>query len=114
MRRFVFPFLAFVALLSSNLLMVPDVHAEQGETFAHAADHVYAHGAEHFDADVPDDDQARQDHAGGHHHNCSFNLSEVGNLGSNDFWHREILKRPLCVAPLVSRMPSVPKQPPKA
>lgn len=114
MRRLILPFLAFVALLFSNLLMVPDVHAEQGETFAHAADHVYAHGAEHFDADVPDDDQTRQDHAGGHHHNCSFNLSEVGNLVSNAFWHRETLKRPLRVASLASRMPSVPKQPPKA
>jgi hypothetical protein len=41
-------------------------------------------------------------------------LSEVGNLVSNAFWHRETLKRPLRVASLASRMPSVPKQPPKA
>lgn len=114
MRRVIMPLLALVALLFSNLLMVPDVHAEQGETFAHAADHVYAHGTEHFDADFPDDGQNQQDHTGAHHHNCSFNLSETGDLASNALLHREKLKRPLRVAALASRMPSVPQQPPKA
>ena len=114
MRRFVMPFLALVALLFSNLLMAPDVHADHGERFAHAADHVYAHGAEHFDTEGSDEDRSQQDHEGGQHHNCSFNLSEAGASAGASYLRTDVLKRPLRAPPLASRAPAVPKQPPKA
>jgi len=114
MRRYVMPFFAMIALLFSTGLTVPDVHAGQGESFAHAADHIYAHGTEHFGSEDSDADQDKYDHSGDHHHNCSFNLNATGPLATGNFWQMNALKSPLCASPLISRTPSVPKQPPKA
>lgn len=108
------PLLAFIALLFSSVLMVPDVHAEQGESFAHAGDHVYAHGAEHFESGEPDSDTEDQDHPTAHHHNCSVNLALCGAPPQPVIWCSDNLKGPLASSPLASRAPPVLIQPPKA
>lgn len=114
MRQFVMPVLAIVALLLSNVLMAPDVHADQGQNFAHAGDHIFAHGAEHFDSGQHEEDSPGQGHSEFHHHNCSFNLAGATPSPLATFWHPAVLRGPLRTSPLVSRAPSVPKQPPKA
>lgn len=108
------PLLAFIALLFSSMLMVPDVHAGQGEDFAHAADHVYAHGADHFDSGEPSSSPHEQDHPSTHHHNCSFNVAFNSVVTQQVFWQSDSLRGPLASSPLVSRESPVLIQPPKA
>ena len=108
------PFLALIAILFSSLLSLPDVHAEEGEGFAHAADHFYAHGADHFDASENEPDHDDQDHSATHHDNCSFSLANASALVSSAFWSADGLKGPLTTSMLASRAPPVLIQPPKA
>ena len=114
MKRNILSFLTLVAMLFSNLLMAPDVHAEQGESFAHAADHVYAHGLEHFDPDRSDDGEDEQEHAVVHHHNCSFNVAGSVTTKSPPVWHQANLTGPRSTPRLASRKAPVLTQPPKA
>lgn len=106
--------LALIALLLSSISLAPDVHAKGDVSFAHAGDHISAHGVEHFDGSEHNEDGPDQDHSAFHHHNCSFNLSSAAPVSLATIWQPAALKGPLCTSPLVSRVPSVPKQPPKA
>lgn len=106
--------LALIALLLSSFSLAPDVHAKGDISFAHAGDHISAHGVEHFDGSEHDQDGPDQDHSALHHHNCSFNLSSAAPVSLATIWQPAALKGPLCTSPLVARVPSVPKQPPKA
>ena len=110
--RKILPFLAVLAILFSSVLSLPDVHAGEGESFAHVADHVYAHGAEHFDSKDPEPDHDGQDHSATHHHNCSFSLADSGVLLRSPFWHSDSLKGPLATSMLASRALPVLIQPP--
>lgn len=111
--RFLWPLLAIFAILFSSVLSLPDAHAQGGESFAHAADHVYAHGADHFDTEVPEPDHEGQDHSATHHHNCSFSLADTGFLVRSHSWRPDSLKGPLATSSLASLAPPVLIQPPK-
>lgn len=114
MNRVLWPLLAIFAILFSSVLSLPDAHAGEGENFAHAADHVYAHGADHFDAQESEEDREGQGHSATHHHNCSFSLSDTGAVVQLHFWRSDSLKGPLATSSLASRAPPVLIQPPKA
>ena len=108
------PFLAIIALVFSNVLIAPDVHAEGDLSFAHAGDHIYAHGADPCEGSEHEDDGPDQDHPAFHHHNCSFNLGGAAPFSLATIWQPAALRGPLRTSPLVSHAPSVPKQPPKS
>ncbi len=112
--RKILPFLAVLAILFSSVLSLPDVHAGEGEGFAHAADHIYAHGADHFDANDTTPDHDGQAHSATHHHNCSFSLADSGLLLQPAVSYSDRLKGPLATTSLASRAPPVLIQPPKA
>lgn len=114
MPRLVFPFLAIIAILFGSVLSLPDAHASEGESFVHAADHVYAHGADHFDSNDSEPDHDGQDHSATHHHNCSFSLADSGVFLGSPFARTNSLKGPLATSMLTSRAPPVLIQPPKA
>ncbi len=114
MSRIYLPFLAIIAILFSSVLSLPDAHAADGEGFAHAADHVYAHGTNHFDASDPEPVHEGPDHTVTHHHNCSFSLADSGVVLRSAIWRSESLKGPLATSTLTSRAPPVLIQPPKA
>ena len=113
-KRVFLPFLAIVAILFSSMLSLPDAHAAEGESFAHAADHLYAHGADHFDSNDSGPDHDGQDHSATHHHNCSFSLADGGVFLRSPFVRSNNLKGPLATSMLASRAPPVLIQPPKA
>lgn len=112
--RILLPFLAIIAILFGSVLSLPDVHAEEGESFAHAADHLYAHGGDHFDTEDTKPDHEGQNHTATHHHSCSFSLADNGALLQSAFSRSESLKGPLATSSLASRAPPVLIQPPKA
>lgn len=114
LARKILPLLALFAILFGSVLSLPDAHAEAGESFAHAADHLHAHGADHFDAENTAPDHEGQNHAATHHHSCSFNLADNGVLLQSAFSRTESLKGPLATSSLASRAPPVLIQPPKA
>ena len=112
--RKILPFLAVLAILFSSVLSFPDVHAGEGASFAHAADHIYAHGADHFDTNDATPDHDGQDHSATHHHNCSFILAGSSVPLRSPFWRSDNLRAPLATSSLASRAPPVLIQPPKA
>ncbi|MEL6531020.1 MAG: hypothetical protein AAFQ27_13745 [Pseudomonadota bacterium] len=107
--------LAMIAtLLLCELLVAPDAHADEPFSGVHVADHLAAHGSEHY-ADVDhSDDTDGQSHPDLHHHNCSFDIPTLAKL-------RDIsgLMGALPVLPFSDQAPhkraqDVLKEPPKA
>lgn len=113
-KRLFLPFLAMIAMIFSSVLAMPDAHAEGAENFAHAVDHIYAHGTEHFDTQGSETDHEGQNNSATHHHNCSFSLADNAVLLQSQLWRSDRLKGPLATSSLMSRAPPVLKQPPKA
>ena len=107
-------FFALIALAFSNVLMVPDVHAQDTGAFAHAADHIFEHGQDHFSSDDTDFDEDAVGHQPVHHHNCSFSLPDYASEAGADFSRRVSLRAPLSDNPLGSRASPVLIQPPIA
>lgn len=73
--------LAMIAtLVLCELLVAPDVHADEPFSGTHVADHLAAHGSEHY-ADVDHNDDADgQSHPDLHHHSCSFDVPTLARL----------------------------------
>ena len=104
---------AFLALTFGNMLMVPDVHAAETGGIVHAADHIYEHGAEHFDEGNPDSSENGVGHQPVHHHNCSFAAPGSYKADAIVYSRKTSLRAQLADSPLASRAPPVLIQPPK-
>ncbi len=107
--------LAMIAtLLLGGLLSAPDAHADQPFAGAHVADHLAAHGSEHY-ADVDHTDGTDgQSHPDLHHHNCSFDVPTLARLKDISGLPRALPVLPLSDQALLSRVQDVLTEPPKA
>jgi hypothetical protein len=107
--------LAMIAtLLLCELLVAPDAHADQPFAGAHVADHLAAHGSEHY-ADVDHSDGTNgQSHPDLHHHNCSFDVPTLARLKDISGLPQALPVLPLSDQAPHKRAQDVLKEPPKA
>ena len=107
--------LAMIAtLLLGGLLSAPDAHTDESFAGAHVADHLAAHGSEHY-ADVDHSDGTdSQSHPDLHHHNCSFDVPTLARLKDMSGLPRALPVMPLSDQAPHKRAQDVLKEPPKA
>jgi hypothetical protein len=107
--------LAMIAtLLLCELLVAPDAHADEPFSGVHVADHLAAHGSEHY-ADVDHSDGTDgQSHPDLHHHNCSFDVPTLARLKDISGLTRALPVLPLSDQGPRKRPQDVLKEPPKA
>ena len=114
MARALFSLAMIATLLLGGLLSAPDAHADESFAGAHVADHLAAHGSEHY-ADVDhSDDTDGQSHPDLHHHNCSFDLPTFFGLKDVNGSARALPVLPLSDQAPHKRAQDVLKEPPKA
>lgn len=107
--------LAMIAtLLLGGLLSAPDAHADEPFAGTHVADHIAAHGLEHFDEPDHSERDEGNPHPEGHHHNCSFDVPQFARTTNATLFAIALPVHPLAEDTMHSRALDVLKEPPIA
>ncbi len=114
MVRGLFSLAMIATLLLCELMAVPDAHPDEAFSGAHVADHLAAHGLEHYADEDHTNDSDSQAHPDLHHHNCSFDVPTFARLREASGFARALPILPPSDQAPHSLVQDVLKEPPKA